>query len=268
MNIKNNIIKSQLSKDGIALIRNEETTYEQFISLIENNSSHICIDPARKGMAPGLVSSGTEEIGLHLENGTFCNVPHLCWFFCEKAPEKGSRTTFCDGVKIWSHLSKKTKKIFISKKIKFERIFSIGQWRNILSNYDPSFCMEKSTQDDIIRFGNKFEGQIFKKHTHGSVISEFTTSAVLKSNFSQNFSFANSLFTPSYNYAPPVITFENGEVIDPSILKEIEHLTKKFTVSHDWKDGDILVLDNHRIMHGREKIISKNRKIYNIMSFI
>ncbi|HKI73844.1 MAG TPA: TauD/TfdA family dioxygenase [Pseudomonadales bacterium] len=49
----------------------------------------------------------------------------------------------------------------------------------------------------------------------------------------------------------PVVTFGNGEVIPEDAVGSIVDLADQFIVPAAWQDGDIALIDNHRVMHGR-----------------
>jgi len=49
----------------------------------------------------------------------------------------------------------------------------------------------------------------------------------------------------------PLLTFGNGEHIPVEVLIEIVDLSQQFTVPAEWQDGDVALIDNHRVMHGR-----------------
>jgi alpha-ketoglutarate-dependent taurine dioxygenase len=34
-------------------------------------------------------------------------------------------------------------------------------------------------------------------------------------------------------------------------MEQIIEVSEDFAVAADWRDGDVLLLDNHRVMHGR-----------------
>ena len=57
----------------------------------------------------------------------------------------------------------------------------------------------------------------------------------------------------------PVITFGNGDLIAEEVLEAIAELSTQFTYAAQWQDGDIAVVDNYRVMHGRYPY-SGNRK--------
>jgi len=48
-----------------------------------------------------------------------------------------------------------------------------------------------------------------------------------------------------------VLTFGNDETIPKGLLTALLSLAEEFTVPLAWQDGDVALVDNHRVMHGR-----------------
>ena len=58
------------------------------------------------------------------------------------------------------------------------------------------------------------------------------------------------------------VRFGNGEEICNSNLQTISSLAESLTLLRNWKDKDILLIDNHRVMHGRKPFSGdKNREV-------
>lgn len=49
----------------------------------------------------------------------------------------------------------------------------------------------------------------------------------------------------------PVLTFGNGKPIPDNSLQLLEKISEKYTVPLAWQDGDVALVDNYRVMHGR-----------------
>ena len=58
------------------------------------------------------------------------------------------------------------------------------------------------------------------------------------------------------------VRFGNGEEICRSSLQMISSLAESLTLLRNWKEKDILLIDNHRVMHGRKPFSGeKNREV-------
>lgn len=78
---------------GVVLMRDCIHEAETFSRFVKNNSSRLSLDPARTmvGGAAQLVDAGTQEIGLHCENGNSPFWPDITWFYCQEAPRQVRR---------------------------------------------------------------------------------------------------------------------------------------------------------------------------------
>ncbi|OOZ53026.1 hypothetical protein BOW44_13040 [Solemya velum gill symbiont] len=60
----------------------------------------------------------------------------------------------------------------------------------------------------------------------------------------------------------PLITFDNDQAISDEILEEIRVVTEAVTKEVQWQDGDVVMIDNTRVMHGRREITDTNRELF------
>ena len=50
-------------------------------------------------------------------------------------------------------------------------------------------------------------------------------------------------------------------------MSEVKKISYNFTINIDWKDNELCMIDNKRMMHGRRKILeNEERDIINIQS--
>jgi Taurine catabolism dioxygenase TauD, TfdA family len=129
--------------------------------------------------------------------------------------------------------------------------------------------MADITIDDLrALIGDKVKMEVRLNEDDNSVYYAYTTPAAHPTVFGERWAFANSILGPSYNYEKPRITFADGTDIPESILREIETVAERLTVNIDWEDGDVVVADNTRMMHGRREIVDTDRVLMNALSFV
>jgi len=121
------------------------------------------------------------------------------------------------------------------------------------------------THLDIVN--NRVPGQTYRRLDKFLISSELKTSALGVSKFSGRRAFCNSLLGPSVNYEPPTITWANGEEIDFEVWDEIKDVTSRYTYDLFWKKGDIVIIDNTRVMHGRRRLLDTGRRIFGAQSY-
>lgn len=96
----------------------------------------------------------------------------------------------------------------------------------------------------------------------GSLDYQLTVSPVRPSALSNGQGFANAILGPSHNYEPPVYTLEDGSDVSTNEIEELRAVAETCTVEINWQDGDIAVIDNTRVMHGRRAIKDTDRQLF------
>lgn len=271
LNLNRNDLLTKLAEYGAVLLRGFPTTTDQFSKLVDLVTPKTAIDPAREFFAKNvqLVDSGVNEIGLHCENGTTPLVPHIVWFYCERAASQGSQTTICDGVAVWNLLSPEAKELFLSRRIIFSRNVKNDLWVKYVKHHYPHLHGESHISqkmlDDVF---SSISGANVSLNSDGSLFLSHAVFAAKKTFFSSSIAFANSLFGPSHNYEAPQISFENGEMLPDWLLAESRGKAASLTIDIPWETGDIVLIDNSRVMHGRRRITDTNRKLFTALGFL
>ncbi|KYC40902.1 hypothetical protein WA1_25125 [Scytonema hofmannii PCC 7110] len=132
--LDNNNVLNQLKQSGFIVFRNFNVDLNSFSNFVQRLSFRVTLDPARQfyGAIAQKVDAGFDAVGLHCENGNSPFMPHLCWFFCEKASSRGSQTTVCDGYRVWDMLSPTTQQVFLDKDIVYSRNVESDKWKNFV----------------------------------------------------------------------------------------------------------------------------------------
>lgn len=242
---------------------------EEFNEIIKKHSSKVTFDPARKASTSNTaeINAGIFEMGLHQENGNLPFNPDLQWFYCLEAATKGSETTLCDGQKVLFELPKEIRKMFEERNIRYTRRIPWANVQRFLS-IELEIPVEKIDDSHLYQVNEIIEGQEYHRIDKNLISSSFTTSAISISPLSGKRSFCNSILGPSVNYEPPKITWDNGEEIDLDIWDIVKEITAKNTYKHFWNKGDIIVIDNKRVMHGRCALEDTQRRIFGAQSYI
>lgn len=259
----------ELRSAGHVLLRGFDSSLDDFNALVGKCSSRVTLDPARRfhGDVAQLVDSGTDAIGLHIENGATPYPPDLLWFYCLKAAASGSQTTVCDGRRVWEHLGDSARELFLEKPLVFSRSVGEQQWRQFTAfSLADGRGPEEIGIADLRGLAAQGNAQI-DALADGSVSYEFETRAAHPSKWSEQVTWANSIFGPSYNYEAPQIRFRDGTDIPKGLLDELAVVTEEVTEEISWQEGDLVLIDNSRVMHGRRAITDSDRTIVNAQSF-
>ncbi|KYF53505.1 taurine catabolism dioxygenase TauD [Sorangium cellulosum] len=265
------IVMLTLADAGFLVLRGFDGGLGEFSRLVRRMSERITLDPARSlhGGVAQKVDAGLDAIGLHCENGNSPFMPHLCWFFCEKAASIGSETTVCDGYRVWDALSPAARRAFLERDIVYSRHVEAAKWKSfVYHSLQGQKRIEDITPGDLLSLADARRGTVIRPSGGDAIYYEFQVPAASGTLFSDRIAFANSILGPSCNYERPTITFADREPIPPWLIDEVVRVTESVTVDIAWRDGDVALIDNTRVMHGRRAIVDPRRTIYNALSFI
>ncbi len=253
-----------LVNDGWAVLRGFSVDMQIFSDLVGKLCKHITFDPARAYSEENTqkVDAGLAAIGLHIENGNTPRCPDLVAFYARTAAFEGSQTTICDGHEILEAMPADLRQRW-SQKMTVSRRLPEELWKRYLVNEHPALSDPKQiTQEHILQFKAVTPGQDYEMHEDGSMTYHLTLDPVRKSRFSGCDAFANAVLGPSHNYEPPRYRLADGSDVTAEEIAMLAGLAETCTHEINWQDGDIAVLDNTRVMHGRRAIIDANRELF------
>ncbi len=257
-------IRADLTRDGWTLLRGFRPDMGQFAGLVSTLCSRVTFDPSRSHSSDRtqMVDAGLGPIGLHIENGNTPRCPDIVTFFAERAAFEGSQTTICDGVRVWDSFDA-ARKARWSKKMTVERVLPELLWKRYLANEHPAISRpEDVTMEHVLQFQQAVPGQGFDLHEDGALTYRLSVDPVRPSAFSGGLGFANAVLGPSHNYQPPRYRLADGSEVTPDEIEDIRALAETVTHEINWQDGDIAVLDNTRVMHGRRAIADADRNLF------
>lgn len=258
-------IMDDLGRDGWTLLRGFGPDMAGFGDLVGRMCRRVTFDPARSHTTERtqMVDAGLGRIGLHIENGNTPRCPDLVAFFAERAAFEGSQTTICDGVALHDSLPE-ADKIRWSQPMTVERRLPEPLWKRYLANEHPAISRpEEVRMEHVLQFQAAVPGQSFELHEYGSLTYRLQVMPVRRSVFGDpRPAFANAVLGPSHNYEPPRYTLADGSAVTEAEIEALRERAEAVTTEINWQDGDIAVLDNTRVMHGRRAIVDAARTLF------
>lgn len=267
-------IKDILKKNGELLIKKNGVTLDEFenlsnalmIPMIHHATNTIERDPINEDGSTSTVNKGMDAIPFHREGSYAPGCPDILMFYCITPAKHDGKTLLCDGVKLLETLPQRIKNFVNDVSIIWRWTVPPERWKTTLGVKTVEEAVQRlevlkkrffpwESLDEI-----RFEGDIL----HGA----YKTLASIPTRWGGNKSFCNSLLIHHFRetsdyYAKPLFTpfLEDGQPFPGEILKEIVPYAKSITQSINWDPYDILIIDNSRVMHGRQAFTDKNRKI-------
>ncbi|BDM83939.1 TauD/TfdA family dioxygenase [Acaryochloris marina] len=252
------IIDSFLS-EGVILFRGFDTDIEsftQFSNKLSNNFMDYSGGVFNRRVINGnptilTVNDFNNEVRLHGEMYYQKTIPQMLWFYCHQPASSDGETIICDGKRFYNALNDSLKELFRHKKLRY------------VSKMDKSAWIKRYKTDnlsDLKRICESNDVQLYVNEDQ-SIETHFICPIVHPSRSREYLVFINSLL-PAKKMYPDSVTFDDGSKIDEDIMLQLNDIAEKLVVEICWEKGDILMIDNTRIMHGRRAFLDDNREIY------
>lgn len=257
-------LRPRLAEDGWALLRGFDVDMAAFSALTARVCRRITFDPARAMAEDNTqkVDAGLGSIGLHIENGNTPVCPDVVLFYSARAAFEGSQTTICDGREVAARFDEDRRARW-SRPVTVRRRLPEPLWKRYLANEHPAISRpEEVREEHILQFQAAIPNQSFQLNDDGSLDYGLTIAPIRASNLSGGAGFANAILGPSHNYEPPTYAFADGEVVGADEIEEIRAIAEDCTHEINWQDGDVAVIDNTRVMHGRRAIVDAERQLF------
>lgn len=197
------------------------------------------------------VNDFKDEVKLHGEMYYQKNIPLMLWFFCANPASQDGATIVCDGQLFFDELSDLLKDLFSQKKLKYRGHLERDAW---IKRY-------KTDELDVVEQICKSNNTHLQINEDESIDVYYICPAIHPSRTGKSMIFINSLL-PAMALASDVVSFDDGTDIDEEIICELNQIAEKITLEVNWQKGDILMVDNTRIMHGRRAFVDEKRDIY------
>lgn len=199
------------------------------------------------------------EIFLHHEMAQTPVYPHKLFFFCRQAAETGGATPVCRSDELYADFKSahpKWAEKFESEGLKYRTHMPAdddamsGQgrsWRSTLS-VDTQAEAEARLQS---------LGYTWTWQADGSLATQTPRLPAVRELADGNLSFFNQVIAALRGWKrsdandKPVVTFGDDTPISEDILSALNDCAEAHTIPLAWQDGDIALVDNFRVMHGR-----------------
>ncbi|MCG8424231.1 MAG: TauD/TfdA family dioxygenase [Proteobacteria bacterium] len=211
------------------------------------------------------VTGGNNAICLHRELHFSPFSPQILWFYCETAPRRGGQTTVGDGVSFLDRLSRKARGELERRRLKYSNVWSLSTWQSYFPDRSREEVMRMLPE---LGMSGRFEEDL-------SLSFEYLASAVALSRCKRP-AFANSIdvhrqYLQNVGAFQPAgddrvrhgIAWEDGSPLSDDLFDEIHRIGLEHEREVDWRDGDLIMVDNTRIMHGRRAFPEgEDRRVY------
>ncbi|WMS87333.1 TauD/TfdA family dioxygenase [Pleionea litopenaei] len=247
-----------------------EAAFQDFMSAIPEQQLDYIDGNSPRTKLIGKVYTSTEypkeyELSMHNELSYSNNWPKMLYFCCVTEPLEGGHTLIADCRKVLKELDPDLVDKFAKNKVKYTRYLHGGF--GLGSSWQKTF--EVSSKDEAEQCCKDLDIDFEWDDDDGLMISQIgpgvarhrTTNELVWFNQADQFHLYNlpdeiqegilALTEGDKRKYPTYAYFGNGEEIDTRLLKEVRSVFKKNTIVFPWKKGDLMIIDNQLMAHGR-----------------
>jgi len=198
------------------------------------------------------------DIFLHHECSYSLTVPARVFFFCADRDGQGGETLLADGYRIWALIPTVLRQRFQRRGWALHRRYGNGlgvSWQQAYATdrvEDVStYCAEQGTEVHWI------DTTLVTRQQRAATLTHPTTGRPVWFNHICFFhrsaipSDLLELLLAEGRGLPFDTTYGDDQPIEPDVLDELRSAYRACSVCYEWRAGDVLVLDNLRIAHGR-----------------
>lgn len=273
-------ITSQLRQYGGILFRNFEPNgveeFEDFIGVVSGELLEYRERSSPRSHVSGNVYTSTDypadrSIFLHNENSYQYKWPLKIFFFCLQPAQQGGATPIADVRKIFQRLRPKIRDKFAQKQVMYVRNYGDGfglDWQDVFQTTDKikveDYCRSHQIEFEW-KSGNRLRTkqirQAVRRHPHTGEFVWFNHAAFFHVSTLEP-CLRQSLLTGFQEEDLPHNTYYgDGSPIEDFVLEEIREAYRQETIAFPWRLGDILMLDNMLVAHGRAPFVGQRKVV-------
>ncbi|MFO0777385.1 MAG: TauD/TfdA family dioxygenase [Nitrospira sp.] len=269
-NVIDDLISTYLSTVGGLLFRGfsveSVSEFEALVKMISPDLASYEFGSTPRSQVQNQVYTSTEypphqHIPLHNEQAYTTEWPMKIWFYCAQASPEGGYTPIADSREVYRHIPVRIRERFIEKGVMYVRNYGNGldvPWNKVFNTMDRR-VVERYCRSAGIEYEWKSDGELRTSQVCQAVaVHPFTQETVW---FNQAHLFHVSNLEPAVREAllsfvderdlPRQAFYGDGTPIETAILDEIRGVYRSLAVQFSWHEGDVLMLDNMLVAHGR-----------------
>lgn len=203
------------------------------------------------------------DISMHNELSYAHKWPAKLFFLCLQAAQSGGETPLADSRKVYQLLDQAIVDKFIEKGVKYVRNLHNGRgvglsWQTVFETDDRA-TVERYCQEGDIEYEWTRRGGLRTSQIRPSVIKHPRTGDLLWFNQVDQWHPTNlteavrtsMLALMSEKDLPINAYYGDGSPLEVDVLDKIRQAFKQTTIKFPWQEGDVLLVDNTMVAHGR-----------------
>jgi alpha-ketoglutarate-dependent taurine dioxygenase len=273
-------IESRLAEHGGLLFRgfgvDSVARFQELVAATSDGPLPYLERSSPRNPVSGAIYTSTEhppdqEIYLHNEQSYNLRFPRKIYFFCLRPAEHGGATPIADCRKVLARLDPAVRQRFSSAGYAYVRNFGDGlglSWQAAFQTAERA-AVEAYCRDNAIEIEWKSAGRLRTRQVRPAIARHPGSGELTWFNHATFFNVATlqrelaerllAEFAPQD--LPNNTYFGDGTPIEGAVLAELHAAYREERRRFDWRPGDVLMLDNMLVAHGREPFQGERRVV-------
>jgi alpha-ketoglutarate-dependent taurine dioxygenase len=270
-------VEQQLARHGALLFRAFVCGQEQLEDTVRGYSDELFEYSYRstpRRTVEGRIYTSTEyppdqTIPLHNEMSYARRWPRRLWFLCVRPADEGGATPLADSREVLAALDPEVRDRFIARGVEYRRNYGPYldlSWQEAFQTDDPAVVAERC-REQRISFAWTDDGRLLTRAVRPAVVTHPVTGEAVWFNQAHLFHAANlpaavraslaELVQP--DHLPRGAFFGDGSPIEDTKIREIEGVYEDLAYDVRWQAGDVVLIDNLLMAHGRRPFAGERR---------
>lgn len=265
--IEEELLEAEYRRRGALLLRGFQHDVETFKRFAERLCSASVFNESRNRAVIDQASNiqsvdlGTAPFPLHPELSREPWRPDVCLFACFSAPSRGGETTICDGVEIVRRLPP----ALVSEMLQRQLLYcqpALPQALEFWLGTSTPTAGQLASPPPQCPYSFTVAGE--------RILRCFSRPFLHKPMFNERPAFGNFLlFARLALRVSHFPVLEDGRPVPDEWVQMVQQAARPITYAVKWREGDLLIVDNSRFMHGRNQILnSAERKIASYFGYL
>ncbi len=219
------------------------------------------------------VVPGTGWLPAHVERGYAAPIPGMLFFYCDRPPLEAGETTLYDGYDIFQALDADAQHFFASSKLLYRLRISPELWQRTLQTDDHSEALYIVDQE-IGKSVNRERGERAACRVDGDfLVLDFIAPATRRSSRRDGEAFSNSSLTflrtlgldqneGIMSKGTMDLMTEQQTPVPAKYLRAALDASESVVIKVKWNKGDMVLLDNYTVLHGRAAFNDQSRNVF------
>lgn len=262
--VSDEMIHEGFRDDGVVWLRGFNANEDEFFEFVSRFTTKLVDDSRQERAAHPTHSSlfdvdhGHGSLSCHFELAPIPNRPDLIAFLCITPASIGGQTIYCDGRRVVSHLPEQTRALLRSKQVRTSFVAPPSVWRGFGQLNDV-----EDHDEAVELFAAKYPlTESFQYRMSANGWMQFASVKDIIAPYPGPNDPETFCMTIKANYGGMQTRFSDGEEIPDEVQQDLDFACRQSTRLLEWAPGDFALIDNLRVMHGRNHFEDSERQIY------